>query len=136
MRRTSRPTTATAVGVAALIALSTSPARSQAVELAVVNVAAVAKGYRTIKLTGKDVVNDEKERIGVVDDFVLGRDDGAVFAILQGSAPGLDGHLVAVPLKSLVLDDPSGKIVLRGATPGALNKLPGLCVWRLRRTLL
>jgi hypothetical protein len=39
-------------------------------ELVVVDVAAVAKGYRASKLTGSDVVNDHDERIGTIDDEI------------------------------------------------------------------
>ena len=37
---------------------------------------------------------------------------------------GLGGYLVAVPFESLDLDDPSGEIVLKGATQEALKGLP------------
>jgi hypothetical protein len=90
-------------------------------ELVVVDVAAVAKGYRASKLTGSDVVNDHDERIGTIDDLIIGR-DRVLFAVLQvGGFLGLGGHLVAVPYQALVLDD---KIVLPGASRDELKKLP------------
>jgi hypothetical protein len=41
-----------------------------------------------------------------------------------GDFTGLNGHLVAIPFRSLKLDDPSGNIVLPGASRAALDKLP------------
>jgi hypothetical protein len=41
-----------------------------------------------------------------------------------GESIGLANHLVAVPFRSLKLDDPSGFIVLPGASTAALQKLP------------
>jgi hypothetical protein len=73
----------------------------------------------------KPVVNEKGETIGLIDDFILGRGDCNVFAILGvGDFIGSVGHLVAVPFHSLKLDDPSGSIVLPGASRAALQKLP------------
>ena len=100
------------------------PAFSQAVQLLVVDIQAVGQGYRTSKETGKTVINGHKEKIGTIDDFVIDR-DRVLFAILQvGGFLGIGGRLVAVPYKSLVLDDPSGDVVLPGASRDALKKLP------------
>jgi len=110
---------------AILIAASGAPATAQEVEIVAVDVKAVAKGYRTSALTGDQVVNDRREPIGTINDFIVGRDDGAVFAVLEvGDFLGLRGHLVAVPFRSLELDGPGGRIVLPGATRAALGKLP------------
>lgn len=55
----------------------------------------------------------------------LGRDKGPVFAVLAvGDFVGVDGELVAVPFRSLKLDDPSSNIVLPGASRAAPQKLP------------
>lgn len=112
------------LAIAVLIAVGPRPARSQAIELVVVDVTTVAKGYRTSKLTGSNVVNDHDERIGAIDDIIIGR-DRVLFAVLQvGGFLGLGGRLVAVPYQSLVLDDPGGKIVLPGASRDEIKKLP------------
>lgn len=112
------------LAIAVLIAVGPRPARSQAIELVVVDVTTVAKGYRTSKLTGSNVVDDHDERIGTIDDIIIGR-DRVLFAVLQvGGFLGLGGRLVAVPYQSLVLDDPGGKIVLPGASRDEIKKLP------------
>ncbi|MDB5579851.1 MAG: photosystem reaction center subunit, partial [Bradyrhizobium sp.] len=48
--------------------------------------------------------------------------DGSIFVVL--AVGDLTGHLVAIPFRSLKLDDPSGNIVLPGASRAALEKLP------------
>jgi sporulation protein YlmC with PRC-barrel domain len=109
---------------AGVIAASPPSALSQAVQLVVVDVQAVAQGYRVSKLMGSPVVNDHQEKIGTIDDFVVDH-DRVLFAILQvGGFLGIGGRLVAVPYKSIVLDDPSGKIILPGASREELKKLP------------
>jgi hypothetical protein len=99
----------------------------QHVEIVVVDVAAVARGYRVSRLMRSTVVNDRDERIGTIDDFIIGGDDRVFFAVLQvGGFLGLGGRLVAVPYDSLLLADTAGKpkIVLPGATREALEQLP------------
>ena len=63
--------------------------------------------------------------IGRIDDFIFGHESPDIFAVLAvGESIGLGNHLVAVPFRSLKLDDPSGFIVLPGASTAALQKLP------------
>jgi hypothetical protein len=100
--------------VAAMLASSLPlPVLSQGVELLVVD---VAEGYRASKLIGSNDVNDQNEKIGTVEDTIIGR-DRVPFAVLQ-----VGGHMVAVPYQSLVLDETGSK--LPGATQEALKKLP------------
>jgi sporulation protein YlmC with PRC-barrel domain len=113
------------VAAAFVTATSNFPARSQAaVQLMVVDVAAVGKGYRASKLIGSSVVNDKDEKIGTLDDLIVDPQQ-VLFAVLQvGGFLGVGGHLVAVPYKSLVLDHPGGKVELPGASKDELKKLP------------
>ncbi len=99
---------------------------AQEVRLVVVDLHDVAEGYRTSKLVGRNVMNDKNEKIGTIDDLVIGQAEPRVlFAILQvGSFLGLGGHLVAVPYQSLKLDIPDGKITLTGASKEELRRLP------------
>jgi hypothetical protein len=99
------------------------PSYSQT-ELVIVDVKAVARGYRASKLKGMDVMNDKNEKIGDIDEIVVGR-DRAVFAVLQvGGFLGIGGQLVAVPFQSLSIDGAGRKITLPGASREALRKLP------------
>ena len=99
------------------------PGFSQGVQLLQVDVAVVAKGHRVSKLIGSSVNNDKNEKIGTIDDIIVGRDQ-VLFAVLQvGGFLGIGGRLVAVPYKSLVIDDAGKKIELPGATREELQKL-------------
>jgi len=111
--------------IAAMLASSAAlPVLSQGVELVVVDIHAVADGYRASKLIGSSVVNDQNEKIGTIEDIIIGR-DRVLFAVLQvGGFLHLGGHKVAVPYQSLVLDESGSKIKLPGATQEALKKLP------------
>jgi sporulation protein YlmC with PRC-barrel domain len=97
---------------------------SQEIALTPVQAAEVAKGYRAEALRLKTVVNANRETIGRINDFVFDQ-DGNVFAVLAvDDQTGLSGHVIAVPFRSLKVDDRSGYIVLPGATREMLQKLP------------
>jgi sporulation protein YlmC with PRC-barrel domain len=99
-------------------------ARAQAVQLFVVDVAAVGQGYQVSKLLRKNVQNDKDEKIGTLDDLII-TNDQKLFSILQvGGFLGLGGRLIAVPYQALQLSDDGRKIVLPGASKEALEKLP------------
>lgn len=101
---------------------------ASAAEVVVVDVKAVARGYRVSRVLGNDVVNDREEEIGTLDDLVIGRDDQSIlFAVLEvGGFLGIGGRLVAIPFESLRLDESGGtlKIVLPGASRDKLKSLP------------
>jgi sporulation protein YlmC with PRC-barrel domain len=120
MIRFSRSLTAAIAVAGVLLAMPAERAFSQVAEL---DVKVVARGYRASKLKGTTVTNDKNEKIGEIDDIIIGRDK-VLFAILQvGGFLGLGGHLVAVPYQSLVIDDTGRKIQLPGASRDALKKL-------------
>jgi len=125
MRTTSLYCNSVLVLAVIIFVLTPSRASTQEVGLVAPDAKEVAKGYRASALELKSVVNDKGEIIGQIDDFIFGRDNGPVFAVLAvGDFVGVDGELVAVPFRSLKLDDPSGNIVLPGASRAALQKLP------------
>ena len=84
----------------------------------------VARGYRADALKIKPVVNDKNETIGRISDFIFGKDGNIYVVLAVGDFTGLSGHVIAIPFRSLKLDDPSGNIVLPGASRAALEKLP------------
>jgi hypothetical protein len=117
-----------AVGVLILLLLVaySGPVYSQVVKLVTVDVNVVAQGYRVSRLTGSSVTNEKNEKIGSIDDFIVGR-NRTLFAVLQvGGFLGLGAHLVAVPYESLVIDDEGRTIQLPGASKDELKKLPEL----------
>jgi hypothetical protein len=118
-----------AAGVPAVLAMIfagfsfVGPALSQGVALLKVDVAVVAKGLRASKIVGSGVTNDKKEKIGTLDDVIIGK-DRVLFAILQvGGFLGVGGRLVAVPYQNLVISDDGKTIQLPGASKEELQKL-------------
>ena len=124
MRRI-RTASNSALALAVVLLLPPSPASVQEVALVAPDAKEVAKGYRAEELKLRSVVNEKGEIIGRIDDFIFGRDNGPIFAVLKvGDFVGLEGELVAVPFRNLKLDGSSGQIVLPGASRTALQKLP------------
>jgi sporulation protein YlmC with PRC-barrel domain len=106
-----------------LVAVSTSPALSQGVQLIQVDVSVVGKGQRASKLIGSTVTNDKNEKIGKLDDIIVDNNRD-MYAVLQvGGFLGLGSHLVAVPYDSLKIDETGKSIVLAGASKDELKKL-------------
>jgi hypothetical protein len=99
-------------------------AAAQEIALTPMQTTEVAKGYRGEALKLMPVVNDKGDMIGRISDFIFGK-DGSTFVVLSvGDFTGVGGQVVAIPFRSLKLDDPSGNIVLPGASRTALEKLP------------
>jgi hypothetical protein len=108
----------------AVLSLWIDHAVGQEIALTPMEATEVTKGYRADALKLKPVVNEKNETIGRINDFIFGKDGSIYVALAVGEFTGLSGHLVAVPFRSLKLDDPSGNIVLPGASRTALEKLP------------
>lgn len=66
-------------------------------------------------------VNDKSETIGRINDLIFGKDGNICAVPAVGDFTGLGGQLVAIPYRSLKLDDSSGYIVLPGASRSALR---------------
>jgi hypothetical protein len=107
-----------------ILSLRIDHAAAQEVGLTPMEATELARGYRAETLKLKPVVNEKNETIGRINDFVFGKDGNIYVVLAVGDFTGLSGHLVAIPFRSLKLDDPSSYIVLPGATRAALEKLP------------
>jgi hypothetical protein len=95
-----------------------------AVALVVVDVVSVADGYRFSKLRGETVYNSTKEKIGSLDDLIVGK-DRVLFAIIEvGGFLGIGSRLVAVPYTSLQISADGKRITLPNATKEQLKSLP------------
>jgi len=85
---------------------------------------------RASKLIGASVYNDHNEKVGSVDDLVLGKDNKADEVIVSvGGFLGLGTKLVAVPYSQLKLGDTKNassdnKVVMPGATKESLKAQP------------
>ncbi|GEM_PF-549256 len=88
-----------------------------------VDVAKVDAGYRASKMSGSTVYNSKKEKIGMIDDLILGPPDWVPYAVLSvGGVLGLGDHFVTVPLSKMqVITD---QFVLPDATKDTLKALP------------
>ena len=114
-----------AVLVTAALLLSADRATAQEVGLAPLDVKEVARGYRADALKLKPVANEKSEVLGKISDFIFSKDDSNIFVILAvDDFPGPGSHLIAIPFRSIKLDDPSGYLVLPGASAAALDELP------------
>jgi sporulation protein YlmC with PRC-barrel domain len=93
--------------------------------LAAVNVDIVATtGYRATKLLGSDVYNGQGEKIGRLDDFIVGSDEKVSVAVVAvGGFLGMGARMVAVPATNFETND-NGQLVLPGATEEKLKALP------------
>jgi PRC-barrel domain len=124
-RRCSRPRWLTVFVTVAIIAGAQAPRIAAAeVALVVVDVVAVADGYRASKLRGATVVNSKNEKVGELDDLIVGK-DRVLFGIVQvGGFLGLGSHLIAVPYSSLQISEEGRRIVLPGASKEHVKDLP------------
>jgi hypothetical protein len=114
-----------AVLVTAALLLSADRATAQEIGLAPLDVKEVARGYRAEALKLKPVANEKNQVLGKISDFIFSKDGSNIFVVLAvDDFPGPGSHLIAIPFRSIKLDDPSGYLVLPGASAAALDKLP------------
>ena len=72
---------------------------------------------------GQTVYNDKNEKVGKVDDIIIAPDKAVSYAIVgAGGFLGVGKHDVAIPVNQFKAMD--GKLVLAGASKGALKAMP------------
>ena len=75
------------------------------------------------KILGKSVYNDNKQKIGTVDDLIITPDRAISYAIIGvGGFLGIKKHDVAIPVNQFKGDQ--DRIILPGATKDALKAMP------------
>ena len=80
-------------------------------------------GWRVSKLKGENVYNENKEKVGDIDDFIVTKDGHLVFTIVNiGGFLGYGEYKVAVPADRFSQIVP--KAILPGATKERLRQLP------------
>ena len=99
-------------------------AGSTTVGVAVEEMKAVALGWSLKRqILGQAVYNEQKQRVGKIDDLIIAPDTAVSFVIVgAGGFVGLGKHDVAIPVTQLKQQD--GKFVLPGATKEAIKALP------------
>ena len=81
-------------------------------------------GYRASKLLKSNVYNQDGEKIGSIDDFIVGGENEVSFAIISvGGFLGMGDRLVAIPAK-LFTSNKEHKVVLAKASKEDLEALP------------
>ena len=88
-----------------------------------VDVVQLATGYRASKIDGAPVFNHSHDKIGTIDDLIIGPNNPVPYAILSvGGFLGMGTHLVAVPWNSLQIVE--RQMRLPDATKESLKALP------------
>jgi sporulation protein YlmC with PRC-barrel domain len=97
--------------------------------IAVVEMEAVIHGWSAKKdLLDKTVVNDQKEKIGKIDDLIVSQSADAKLPVASSAIIGVGGFLgigkndVAIPMEQIKLE--GKQLILPGATKAALKALP------------
>lgn len=97
--------------------------------VAVVEMDTVVHGWSARKdLLNKTVTNDQKEKIGKIEDMIVSRSTDAQLPVASFAIIGVGGFLgvgkndVAIPMEQIKLEDK--QLVLPGATKAALKALP------------
>jgi sporulation protein YlmC with PRC-barrel domain len=83
---------------------------------------------RASKVIGSSVYNDKDQKIGSVDDIILGRDNKPARVVLSvGGFLGIDAKLVAVPYDKLQFGDTNknsdNRVIMPGATKDSLTNM-------------
>jgi len=82
-------------------------------------------GMRTSKIIGSAVYNERNQKVGSIDDVVIGSDRSLNVVISIGGFLGLGAKTVRVPFDRLQFGATSDNhVVLPGATVDALNAMP------------
>ena len=91
----------------------------------VVDIKSIGSGYRATKILGSQVVNEQGETVGTIDDLIIGRTDHSLYAVLSvGGFLGIANRLVAVRYQDLKVKRDNSSFVLPGATKDELKALP------------
>ncbi|MCP5241909.1 MAG: PRC-barrel domain-containing protein [Burkholderiales bacterium] len=77
-------------------------------------------------MIGKDVVNQDGEEIGSVENMLITDTDNVQYAIVSvGGFLGIGDKLVAVPTNNLQFDKDQENVTLKNITKEALESAPG-----------
>lgn len=84
----------------------------------------VLSGWSAKKaILGKNVVNEQNDKVGKIDDIIVSPDQAVSYAIVgTGGFVGLGKHDVAIPMEQLKTHD--NDFLLPGASKDALKALP------------
>jgi sporulation protein YlmC with PRC-barrel domain len=85
-------------------------------------------GMRASRIIGSAVYNDKDQKIGSVDDLVVGADKSLQAVLSVGGFLGMGSKMVAVPFDKLQFGNTKGssdnRVVMPGVTKESLNSMP------------
>ena len=85
-------------------------------------------GMRTSKIVGSSVYNDQNQKIGSIDDLVIGSDRRLSAMVSVGGFLGMGSKLVEVPFDTLRFGDTKSssdnRVVMPGTTKEQLTSMP------------
>ncbi len=85
-------------------------------------------GMRTSKIVGSSVYNDHDQKVGSIDDVVIGSDKTLNAVISVGGFLGMGSKMVEVPFDKLQFGNTKGssdnRVVMPGVTKDALTAMP------------
>lgn len=85
-------------------------------------------GMRASKIIGSSVYNDHDQKIGSIDDLVVGNDKALHAVVSVGGFLGMGSKMVEVPFDKLQFGNTKGssdnRVVMPGVTKDALNGMP------------
>ena len=95
----------------------------QTIAMTQVDPSSLATGYRTSKVVGSVVVNENNVTIGTVDDLIVTPTNKVTYAVVSvGGFLGVGTRYVVVPTSAFEMNEQ--RIMLRGATKESLKDLP------------
>jgi hypothetical protein len=92
--------------------------------ISTVDIKTLATGYRSSKIVGSTVINENHDTIGKIDDLLISRDQHLYAVLSVGGFLGIGSKLVAVQYGQLVPTSDNSGFVLAGATKESLKALP------------
>ena len=94
-------------------------------KITTVDVKTLGTGLRASKVIGSDVVNENKDSIGKIDDLLISTDAHDVFAVISvGGLLGIGSKLVAMRYEDLRRASDTTGFILPGASKESLSALP------------
>lgn len=113
---------AAAVALALSTATLHAQGTAQSITASRTDVVQLASGYRASKMLGAAVYDDNKQKIGTIDDLIVSPKDSVTYAILSiGGFAGIGRHLIAMPFSNLQIVDK--QVQLRGLTSDSLKAM-------------
>ena len=124
MQSPRHPLLLTALFTVAMLSKAIDHAAAQDIGLTPLEATETARGYSADALKLRPVVNDKRDRIGKIRDFIIGKDGNIYVVLAVDDSTGVLGHAVAIPFRQFKLDDSPEYAILPGTSRTALAKLP------------